>query len=125
VATVQNTDQWAKAAVMVRQSLTPNSPHAMMAVSSQNGLVFQRRLTASAVSFSTTGVSKPAPYWVRVVRNGNTLTGYQSSDGNTWVRVDSVSISLTGRVYIGLALTAHNNTALNTSTFDNVSVTTP
>jgi regulation of enolase protein 1 (concanavalin A-like superfamily)/uncharacterized protein (DUF2141 family) len=125
VATVQNTDQWAKAAVMVRQSLTPNSPHAMMAVSSQNGLVFQRRLTASAVSFSTTGVSKLAPYWVRVVRSGNTLTGYQSSDGATWVKVDSVSISFTGRVYIGLALTAHNNTALNTSTFDNVSVTTP
>src|SRR6185369_3696257 len=79
-------------------------------------------LTTTGISFSTSGASKTAPYWVKVVRSGSTFTGFQSVDGTTWVQVGSDTISMSGTVYIGLALSAHNNTALNTSTFDSVSV---
>jgi hypothetical protein len=122
VATVQNTNAWAKAAVMIRQSLTAGSPHAMMAVTPGSGIVFQRRLTTNGISTSTVGAAKTAPYWVKVVRSGSTFTGFQSTDGVNWVQVGQDTITMSGTVYIGLALSAHNNTVLNTSTFNNVSV---
>jgi hypothetical protein len=57
-----------------------------------------------------------------VVRSGNTLTGYHSSDGTTWTRVASETIAMPSTVYVGLAVTSHDNTALATATFDNVEV---
>ena len=61
-----------------------------------------------------------APYWVKMVRAGSTFSGYQSSDGTNWTLVFSTSITMGSNVYIGLAVTAHNNGALNTSTFTSV-----
>jgi len=66
-----------------------------------------------------------APYWIRVVRNGSTFTGYFSSDGVNWTQQGTVSISMASNVYIGLAVSSRNNSQLCTATFDNVSVTTP
>ena len=43
--------------------------------------------------------------------------------GSTWARVGATTISLTDPVTIGLFNCAHNGGALNTATFDNVSVT--
>src|SRR5438477_5872752 len=38
---------------------------------------------------------------------------------------NTVSVGLTGPVYTGLAVSAQNNTKLNTAVFDNVSITGP
>ncbi len=43
LASLANTDSWAKAGVMIRESLTAQSRHAMTAVSAGNGYAFQRR----------------------------------------------------------------------------------
>ncbi len=123
VTSVGNTDVWAKAGVMVRGSLNPNSPHAMVVVTPGNGVAFQRRTTTGASSVHTPGAYVAAPYWVRLVRVGLTLSGYQSADGTNWTLIGSETINFGQNVYIGLAVTAHNNAALNTSTFTNVSVT--
>jgi regulation of enolase protein 1 (concanavalin A-like superfamily) len=125
VTGIQQTDSWAKAGVMIRQNLQANSAHAMMVITPGNGSSFQRRTTADAVSTGTAGTSVTAPYWVRLVRRSNTITAYQSSDGNAWTQVGSDTVVMSGTVYVGLSVTAHNNAALNTATFTNVSVTTP
>src|SRR3954467_7302594 len=44
VATANGTQAWVKAGVMIRERLTPDSPHAFMLVSVAKGLAFQRRL---------------------------------------------------------------------------------
>ena len=124
VASQQNTDPWAKAGVMIRETLTAGSTHAFMAITPGNGAAFQRRTTTGGSSLNTGGYSVTAPYWVRLMRTGTTFTGFISSDGKNWTQVGSDTISMASSVYIGLAVTAHNNTVLNTSTFDNVSVTT-
>ncbi len=123
VTSVSNTDAWAKAGVMIRQSLTTNSAHAMVVVTPGNGVAFQRRTSAGAVSDHTAGARVTAPYWVRLVRSGSIFTAYSSPDGATWTQIGTATISMTATVYIGLTVTAHNNSALNTSTFTNVSVT--
>jgi hypothetical protein len=68
-----------------------------------------------------TGVA--APYWLKLVNQAGTFTGYSSSDGNTWTSLGSVSVGFT--VYpnsSGLAVTSGTTAALNSSTFDNASV---
>jgi hypothetical protein len=121
VTGVQNTDPWAKAGVMIRETLTPGSKHAYMALTSGNGLAFQRRTATDGISEHTAGGAATAPRWVRVVRAGSTFTGYSSTDGLTWTTAGSATITMGTTVYVGLAVTSHLDGTLNTSTFDNVS----
>ena len=125
VASLQNTDPWAKAGVMIRESLAAGSKHAMMALTPGNGLTFQRRLATDGLSTSTVGGAGAAPYWVKIVRSGNTLTGYKSTDGVAWVLVGSDTVAMASNVYVGLVVTSHNDPALCVTTMDGVAATTP
>jgi fibronectin type 3 domain-containing protein len=121
VISVQNIDAWSKAGVMIRASLASNAPNAMVAVTPGNGVTFQYRLTTNGTcSFAnTTGLS--APYWVKLVRSGNTFAGYRSTDGTNWTQQGTTTTIVMGTtVNVGLALTSHNNTSLFAATFDNV-----
>lgn len=124
VTGVQFTDEWAKAGVMIRETLTPGSRHASMFLTAANGLAFQRRTTTGGISDHTSGGSGTAPYWVRLVRSGNQISAYRSTDGVNWAQVGStVTINMSANVYVGLAVTSHNNSTSCLATFDNVTVT--
>jgi len=124
VVSMTNTDQWAKAGVMIRETLTGGSKHAMMVVTPGNGTAFQRRTTTDGSSTHTAGSSVVAPYWVKLVRIGDTFYGYESPDGADWTLVDSDTITMATDVYIGLCVTSHNDGDLCTAEFDNVSFLT-
>ncbi len=123
VASIQNTDPWAKGGVMIRESLAANAKHAMVVLTPGNGVAFQRRLTTGGGTVNTSGASVVAPYWVKMVRSGASFSGYSSPDGNVWTLVGSDTITMAASVFFGLPLTSHNNTVLCTATMDNVSVT--
>jgi len=116
------TDAWAKAGVMMRATLAGNSPHAMMAVTGSSGTAFQYRTAAGGSSVHVAGPLAPAPYWVRLVRQGNLFTGYTSANGSTWALVGSSSIVMPATLYVGLAHTSHRNGVLGTASFSNVAV---
>ena len=123
VISLDNTNEWAKAGVMIRDSLTAASSHGMMVVTPDNGAAFQWRLTnpGNMGNRNITGIT--APYWVRVVRRGNLLTGYRSSNGTTWTLVSSQTITtLSATAYFGLAATSHNVGARANAKFDNVTI---
>jgi regulation of enolase protein 1 (concanavalin A-like superfamily) len=122
VATLQNTDPYGKAGIMLRESLNPDSVNAYMCVTAQNGALFTWRPTTGAASTSTGQASVAAPYWVKLVRNGNNFIGSTSSNGVTWTQVGSAAISMAQTLFVGMAVTAHNNTLTNTSTFNSLSV---
>ena len=123
VASVQNTNAWAKAGVMIRESLNANSSHATVVVTPGNGVSFQRRASTGGSSSDTTTWGLSAPYWVRIVRSGGTFTAYRSTDGTSWTTIGSQTISMSTTVYIGLAVTSHADGTLCTATFDNVTAT--
>src|SRR5207249_569486 len=50
-------------------------------------------------------------------RVGNVFTGYRSSDGVNWTIVGSQSISLPSTIFLGMAATSHNTSALTTAQF--------
>ncbi len=122
VISMQYTDPWAKAGVMFRENFSAGSKDAMMIVTAGGGSVYQRRLQTSGLTWNTDGPAANLPYWVRLVRLGDTFTGYVSADGHDWKRVDSIAVPMNQTVYVGLALSGHNNTELNSTLFDNVTV---
>jgi len=122
VASVQNVHIWTKAGVMIRNTLAANSAYAFMLVSAANGVRFQSRATAGAAATSVVGAAAAAPYWVKVVRSGGTITGFQSPDGVTWSQVGAATIALGSTAFVGLAVTSHNASTAATATFDGVAV---
>jgi hypothetical protein len=126
VLSVDNTDPWAKAGVMIRETLDADSAHAMMVVTPASGMSFQRRPDAGGDSFSnddTGGIT--APYWVKLERDlaGN-FSAYSSTNGSTWQKLGAAEpIQMGTNVYIGLAVTAHNATAACEAVFSNVTIT--
>jgi glucose/arabinose dehydrogenase len=109
-----NTNAWAKAGIMIRQSLAPGSPHRFLALTPTNGIAFQGRaaLGGTSTNLSATGT---APVWLRLTRNGNTITAFQSSNGTTWQLVGSSTISLSTTAFWGLAVTSHADGTLGGS----------
>lgn len=122
LTSLANTHGWAKAGVMFRESLAATSRHALMCVSAANGTALQRRTTTGGASSSTSGFSNGLPRWVRLVRQGGTLTGYESADGTNWTQVDTVNMDLPATIYVGFAVTSHNDGVICPATFDNVSL---
>jgi enterochelin esterase-like enzyme/fibronectin type 3 domain-containing protein len=119
VVSVQNSDGWAKAGIMARDSMDPGAANVLIAVTPGNGVTFQYRSSDGGGCNNTT-TSGSAPYWIKLVRSGSTFTGYCSPNGTSWTLVGSTT--LTNISYIGLAVTSHNSSLLCTATFDNVSL---
>jgi hypothetical protein len=120
VTSVQNINAWSKAGVMIRESTNASAPEALMAVTPGNGVTWQyRSSTGGSTSYNnTSGLS--APFWVKLVRSGNTFTGFRSPDGTNWTQQATTTITMSSVAYIGLALTSHDSASLGTATFDNV-----
>ena len=124
VTGIQNTNGWAKVGVMVRETLDANAANAMLCLSYANGTEWQyRTATGANTGFVVPASADRAPYWVRVIRVGNVFTGYRSADGVAWVQAgSSQTIPMASPIYVGLAVTSHNATSLNTATFSNVTI---
>jgi len=81
---------WAKVGVMFRESLDGPSIFSSMIQTYSNGRGMQGRDTTGGSAWGdsmTTGLT--APGWVKLMRNGDVLTGYHSEDGATWTTFGS------------------------------------
>ncbi len=125
VPSVQNTDSWAKAGVMIRETTAANSSYVFVSVTPGKGISMQYRPSTGASAVNLAQAAGPqAPYWVRLTRSGNTFTGFSSPDGANWTQVGTITVTMAANAPEGLAVTSHDNTQLNTSTFDNVTFST-
>lgn len=122
VNSISNTNPWAKAGVMIRETLAANARHAMIAVTPSNGVAFQNRSATGGTSSHTAGSTSTAPHWLRLVRSGSILTAYESPDGTNWNEAGSLNIAMASDTYIGLVVTSHDVNGLGTATFDHVTV---
>ena len=115
---------WAKAGLMFRETLDANSRHATMIVSAEHGTALQYRETTGGESGGTSPTEAGGtPRWLRLVRTGNTFTGAESVDGVTWTPAGSITIAMPATIFVGLAVTSHNESAVCTGAFDNIAVT--
>ena len=117
-----DTNEWAKAGVMIRETRDPGASNAFVALTPNHGADFQYRAGAGNGSTYAGGPAANTPYWVRLARQGNLFTAAVSSDNSSWTVISSATITMTTSAYIGLAVTSHNPGTLNTSKFDNVTL---
>ena len=118
-----DTDEWAKAGVMIRSSLSANAKHASAFITATNGIQFQSRTSTGASSTQTSVAGITPPQWLKVVRTGNTFRASYSPDGIVWTEFGVQNVSMGSSVFIGLAVTSHDDGVLNTAVFDNVTAT--
>jgi alpha-glucosidase (family GH31 glycosyl hydrolase) len=97
----------AMSGLLLRESLEPSARQAVLAMSVDNGLIAMGRTTAGGASLKTVAPGFAAPCWLRLVRKGNVVSSYASSDNVTWKPIDSVTLAGLGSVaYVGLGVTA-------------------
>ena len=131
-------NNWAKGGVMIRETLDPDSKHSIMALtgSEGGGITFQGRPVTGERSNSMHGdITASPPHWVKLTREGNTITAYHSADGVYWeLFTDTVTdgditnpidVEMVDPVLIGLFVTSHQDGEIRTYTFDNMSVIKP
>jgi hypothetical protein len=127
VNSLQNTHAWAKAGVMIRETLDAGSKHGFACVTPGNGVASQGRTNLDGTSYSANQTGITAPYWVKLERDASgNFTVSHSANGTTWESVaDSIptNIPMTSNVYIGLALTSHDAAQACQAVFSNVTTT--
>jgi len=125
VESVDNTNDWAKAGVMIRETLAPESAHAMTVVTPANGVAFQRRPSTAGTSVGDTITGVTAPQWVKIERSiSGSFTASYSANGTTWQPIGTPqNIQMSANVYIGLAVTAHDAALTCQAVFSNVTTT--
>ena len=125
----QNTNVWAKAGLMFRNSLAGGAAFVSL-LQNPGGLVeLQWRDTDNAYANTTNQVtSGAAATWLELIKVGSTFTAYYATTTGLpkttdWILVATHSTTFTNSTYYeGLADTAHDNTQLSTAVFSNLTV---
>jgi len=121
LASMSDTDYWAKAGLMVRETNAANAKNVALLVTPQGGGTrMQWRNTQGGTTSDHELSQSKAPLWLRLVRSGDTITGWQSNDGVSWTNKHSVADSMSSGVLVGLIVTSHKNDTLNAALFQNV-----
>ncbi|MCX6858194.1 MAG: putative Ig domain-containing protein, partial [Verrucomicrobia bacterium] len=129
VRSLTNTNPWAKAGVMIRESTATGSRHALTCITPPAagngfGMVSRSALNGAADYTGGPALNTSPNNWVRLVRTGNVLTSFTSANGSTWVQLGTVTLSgLTTQVLVGLAVSSTDDSVLATAVFDNVQIT--
>jgi glucose/arabinose dehydrogenase len=148
-----NSNSWAKAGVMIKQSAAAGAPFVDALVSPD---VSQNTPNINGVSCTSNGCLSPLPpvtpamghgvrmqysgsksatpnsypagftepnKWLELQRVGNTFTSWLSADGVNWTKIGTATVTMSNPVTIGLFVTSHNIGELSTAAFDHVQVT--
>jgi len=123
VASIENTNGWARAGVMIRETLDADSANAFVCVTPGAGILFHRRNVTAQQSRHSQNGGLTAPHWVRLVREGDAFTAYRSFDGGNWILIGTDTIVMTQpEIHVGMAVGSHNDGVLCTAEFENVSI---
>jgi TolB protein len=111
-----------KACLLVRQSLAPESAYADVCVHGDGLAALQWRETAGNRTF-TIHSSISAPSRLRLERRGDYFSMWLAEAGGELKPAGGyLPVSLTGTVYVGLGVCAHDNNAIVSAAFSNVTL---
>ena len=83
---------WAKAGVIIKTSVTQGSAYAATMITGGHGVRMQYNFTEDMAG-APGAVSAGSPRWLRLTRTGETLTGYESTDGTQWTKVGTARLA--------------------------------
>ena len=114
-----------KAALMVRQSLEPDSAYADAALHGDGLTSLQYRSAAAAATLEVKQEAKSdlnAPVRIRIERRGNSFTMLAGKPGGPLTTTGPAAVTLQDPVYVGLAVCSHDANVLETAVFSNVTL---
>ena len=112
-----------QAGVMIRASLSANAADGAVIYLPSDLYFYYRSSTGGSSTYQGNKAISGLPYWVELVRSGNTFTAYTSVNGLSWTQLESSeTITMPQNVYVGLAVSSQSTSSLATATFDNVSI---
>jgi ABC-type transport system involved in multi-copper enzyme maturation permease subunit len=119
---------WSKAGIIIKQNTSQGSAYAAMMVTGSHGVRMQWDYVNDTPGLGkgageAGGVSASSPRWLRLVRTGDTITGYDSADGTHWTLAGTATLpGLTSTVQAGLfaAAPSNGNTATATGVFRHI-----
>lgn len=117
-----------KAAIMIRQSLAPDSPYADAVVHGDGLTALQFRPTAGSMSQNVAIIAKAdltSPVHLRLERHGDQFSVSAGKTGETPTSSAPATVAMQGPVYVGLAVSSHNPEVLETARFANVALEAP
>ena len=121
VMSVPQTNEWAKAGIMLRAGTGADAPNVFLALTSAHALTFQHRDAAGAAT-TAMQFAGAAPLWLRLQRTGGRVLAYTSSDGAAWALVGGAAAPLPSTVTAGLASTSHVPGTPGEAMFDHVTL---
>ena len=123
INSLQNTHPFAKAGIMIRDSLDPSAANLLIDVTPSGLIELLSRTTAGAATQWIGGLSNSTfPIWLKLTRSGLTISASASHDGSTWIPVGSTSsVQLQSDALIGIAATSHRRGVITAATIDNLS----
>jgi hypothetical protein len=102
VSTQKNSDEWAKAGVIIKDSATSGTNYAAMLLTPGHGARFEANFNTQHAGSAST-----APRWVKLTRTGTSIAGFESADGVGWRQVGTAQIAdLPQTAEVGLFVTS-------------------
>lgn len=133
--------QFSQFGLMIRDSLTSESPHAALLLSADSSqererpawhaqLIARAGATPAGAAVAAPPLLAPQiaygrlvqPCWLRLERRGARLTAAISVDGESWTVVGTTTAALQPVVLVGLTATSRLSSVTTTVTFDHVTV---
>lgn len=110
-----------KGVLIFRQSLDPGSQYADVALHADGHATLQFR-TVPGGSTSDTVSSEHHATRFRIERKGDQFTAYVQSADGVMIPMTSTTVAMSGKVYVGLGVCAHNASGTTTLNFSNVAI---
>jgi hypothetical protein len=125
VLNLQNTDEWAKGGVMIRESTNVNSAFmlASLRADGQSQSIWRNATGAEAAASALVG-GAGFPKWVKIERSGNNFSAYfKMKAEDDWTQLGTAqTVSMSPNVRIGLFVCAHKAGTLSEARFDQVAL---
>jgi hypothetical protein len=126
VTSLEAVSDWTKCGLMIRETLDAGSKNAALVVTPGKGVLFQRRTAtdASTAEERTTGLA--APIYLRLLRDGNSISAWHGSDGTDWTQIGSTrTITMNGPVHAGFCVASRVSGTPAKATLDNIYIGPP
>src|SRR5205823_2379614 len=123
VTSLQNTNPFAKAGVMLRTSnrtsytapFDPSGADVILDVRPTGDVEFMTRSSEGAETTYVSGATVAGPVWLKLTRVNDLVTGYVSADGTNWTTVGSTTTGVSiDDEEAGIVVTSHVRGTLST-----------
>jgi regulation of enolase protein 1 (concanavalin A-like superfamily) len=111
---------FAKAGLMIRESTDADAAHVLLGVKPDGGVEFMARGESGSDTIFIADAMMSFPLWLRLQRDGPLVSGCVSTDGSRWTTVGTTPFAPAVAPLVGMAVTSHDISSLNTARFESL-----